>query len=113
MSQKIKRAVKSAAKKGAKTALQFSKKLSIFVSVFWALYRLCIAAAIVIQPETAEAMVTLVKGVDSVMMVNLGFYCGNSVSEKAILAWMDTKNSEGNESESGKNDAEDEGKSLG
>jgi hypothetical protein len=32
------------------------------------------------------------------MMVNLGFYCGNSVSEKAILAWM-TKNKNNEEEE--------------
>ena len=31
------------------------------------------------------------------MMVNLGFYCGNSVAEKAILAWMDSKTMQGDE----------------
>ena len=31
------------------------------------------------------------------MMVNLGFYCGNSVAEKAILAWMDSKQAQGDE----------------
>jgi len=34
------------------------------------------------------------------MMVNLGFYCGNSVAEKAILAWMDSKTTQGDEESS-------------
>lgn len=32
-------------------------------------------------------------------MVNLGFYCGNSVAEKAILAWMDSRGPQGDEEE--------------
>lgn len=34
-------------------------------------------------------MVELVSGADSVMMVNIGMYTGNSTAEKAILAWME------------------------
>ena len=69
--------------------LQYSKKLSTAVTLFWIIYRLAELVAAVIEPAIADALVQLVAGVDTVMMVNLGFYSGNSVAEKAILAWMD------------------------
>ena len=74
-----------------KIPLQFSKRMSITVTIFWIIFRLAEILAAVWQPAIAEALVKLVSGVDGVMMVNLGFYCGNSVAEKAILAWMDSR----------------------
>ena len=74
-----------------KVPLQFSKKMSVAVTAFWIIFRLVEIVAAIWQPAIADALVRLVSGVDSVMMVNLGFYCGNSVAEKAILAWMDSK----------------------
>lgn len=68
--------------------LQYSKKLSTAVTLFWIIFRLAELVAAVMEPAIAEALVKLVQGVDTVMMVNLGFYSGNSVAEKAILAWM-------------------------
>ena len=68
--------------------LQYSKKLSTAVTLFWIVFRLAELVAAVLEPSIAEALVQLVAGVDTVMMVNLGFYSGNSVAEKAILAWM-------------------------
>jgi len=80
-----------------KVPLQFSKRMSVTVMVFWIIFRLAEVIAAVWQPTIADALVKLVAGVDSVMMVNLGFYCGNSVAEKAILAWMDSKQAQGDE----------------
>ena len=71
--------------------LQFSKRVSVSVTIFWMLFRVFELLCALWQPAIAEALVKLVSGVDGVMMVNLGFYCGNSVAEKAILAWMDSK----------------------
>lgn len=79
------------AKKKRKVPLQFSKRMSVTVTIFWIVFRLFEILAAIWQPAIAEALVKLVSGVDGVMMVNLGFYCGNSVAEKAILAWMDSK----------------------
>ena len=80
--------------------LQYSKKLSAAVTIFWIVYRLAELVAAVIEPSIADALVQLVAGVDTVMMVNLGFYSGNSVAEKAILAWMTRgKQEEENEDE--------------
>ena len=78
-------------------SLQFSKKMSICVTIFWIGFRLVEILAAIWQPAIAEALVKLVSGVDGVMMVNLGFYCGNSVAEKAILAWMDSRTPQGDE----------------
>lgn len=81
--------------------LQYSKKLSSAVTGFWIIYRLAELVAAVVEPSIADALVQLVAGVDTVMMVNLGFYSGNSVAEKAILAWMNKGHEEQEEYEDG------------
>ena len=81
----------------SRISLQFSKKMSVTVTIFWIIFRLVEILAAIWQPAIADALVKLVSGVDGVMMVNLGFYCGNSVAEKAILAWMDSKVAQGDE----------------
>lgn len=68
--------------------LQYSKKLSTAVTLFWIIYRLAELVAAVVEPSIADALVALVAGVDTVMMVNLGFYTGNSVTEKMMIAWV-------------------------
>ncbi len=80
-------------------SLQFSKKMSVTVTIFWIVFRLVEILAAIWQPAIADALVKLVSVVDGVMMVNLGFYCGNSVAEKAILAWMDSRNAQGDDDE--------------
>ena len=87
-------------KKKKKVPLQFSKRMSITVTIFWIVFRLTEILAAIWQPVIADALVKLVSGVDGVMMVNLGFYCGNSVAEKAILAWMDSRSVQGEEESS-------------
>ncbi len=67
---------------------QYSKKLSTAITVIWCILRFAVMATSIIRPEIADAMVKLVSGADSVMMVNIGMYTGNSTAEKAILAWM-------------------------
>lgn len=81
----------------SRISLQFSKKMSVTVTIFWIVFRLAEILAAIWQPAIADALVKLVSGVDGVMMVNLGFYCGNSVAEKAILAWMDSRGPQGDE----------------
>ena len=83
----------------SRISLQFSKKMSVTVTIFWIVFRLVEILSAIWQPAIADALVKLVSGVDGVMMVNLGFYCGNSVAEKAILAWMDSRNAQGDDEE--------------
>lgn len=68
---------------------QYSKKLSTAITVIWCILRFAVMATSIVRPEIADAMVKLVSGADSVMMVNIGMYTGNSTAEKAILAWME------------------------
>ena len=70
------------------TKWQYSKKMATAITVIWCILRFAVMATSIIEPSVADAMVKLVAGADSVMMVNLGFYTGNSTAEKAILAWM-------------------------
>ena len=84
-------------RRGNRISLQFSKKMSVTVTIFWIAFRLVEILAAIWQPAIADALVKLVTGVDGVMMVNLGFYCGNSVAEKAILAWMDSRGPQGDD----------------
>lgn len=90
-----------AAKSGWNPQKQYSKKLSTAITVIWCLLRFAIMVTSIIRPEIADSMVELVAGADSVMMVNLGFYSGNSVAEKAILAWMKKGSADEEEEEKG------------
>lgn len=71
-----------------KQYVQFSKKVTIAVTVLWAAFRTMTLALIAFRPETAEALTAFQQGVDDVMMVAIGFYCGNSVAEKGILGYF-------------------------
>lgn len=71
--------------------IQYSKRTATFVSISWIILRLATLVVTIVRPETATSMTNWVAGVDSVMMINLGFYTGNSVAEKGILAFFDSK----------------------
>lgn len=71
-----------------KQYVQFSKRITIAVTVMWAAFRTMTLALIAFRPETAEALTAFQQGVDDVMMVAIGFYCGNSVAEKGILGYF-------------------------
>ena len=86
--------------------MQYSKKICTAVSIFWMAYRAFITLLIFFRPETATSLVRLTEGADTIMIVNISFYTGNSVSEKALVAFGkrklyddtdDDKNEEENE----------------
>lgn len=54
---------------------------------------------IAFRPETADALTAFQQGSDDVMMVAIGFYCGNSVAEKGILGYFGAKRKEKQEDE--------------
>jgi len=67
--------------------MQYSKKMASRVTIFWMLYRLANFAVAIIRPDIAKYLVDLSTGVDTVMIVNVGFYTGNSVGEKIAIAF--------------------------
>jgi len=79
----------------AKAALQYSKRLSKFICWIWAIYRFSIIIAAAIVPSAAEALVSTIAGIDTIMLVNEGTYLVNSLGEKIIysdvfvLKWLD------------------------
>lgn len=69
--------------------VQYSKKLSTAITVIWCVLRFAVMISSIIRPEIADAMVSLIAGADTVMIINVSMYAGNSTAEKAILAWLD------------------------
>lgn len=92
-----------------KQYVQFSKRITIAVTIMWAAFRLITLALIAFRPDTAEALTTFQQGADDVMMVGIGFYCGNSVAEKGILGYFGAKNRSLSENDSFDEEDEDLG----
>ena len=83
------------AHKVAAAALQYSKWLSKFICWVWAIYRFGVIALSALVPSAAEALVSTIAGIDTIMLVNEGTYLVNSLGEKIIysdrfvLKWLD------------------------
>lgn len=83
------------ASKVAAAALQYSKRLSKFICWIWALYRFTIIICAAIAPNAAEALVSTITGLDTIMIINISCYLCNSLGEKIIysdrfvLKWLD------------------------
>ena len=79
----------------AAAALQYSKWLSRFICWVWAIYRFSVIIAAALVPSAAEALVSTIAGIDTIMLVNEGTYLVNSLGEKYlysdrfILKWLD------------------------
>lgn len=81
--------------KVAAAALQYSKRLSKFICWVWAIYRFSVIIAAAIVPSAAEALVSTIAGIDTIMMINISCYLCNSLGEKIlysdrfVLKWLD------------------------
>lgn len=80
-----------AALKIKEAMMQYSKKMCTRVTIFWMLYRLANFIVVLIKPEIAGALVDLSTGVDTIMIVNMGAYSTNSISEKVATAFVQRK----------------------
>lgn len=76
-----------AAQKNKKTFTQYSKKMATRVTIFWMIYRVVNFIIVLIRPEIANALVDLSAGVDTIMIVNMSVYTGNSATEKIAIAF--------------------------
>ena len=83
------------ANKVAAAALQYSKKLSKFISWTWAIYRFAILIVAAIQPSISGDIAATIPGMDTIMMVNISCYLCNSLGEKIlysdkfVLKWLE------------------------
>lgn len=66
---------------------QYSKRMATRVTFFWMLYRIVISILIFFNPSISTAMIHLTEGVDTVMIVNMSVYTGNSATEKLAIAF--------------------------
>lgn len=66
---------------------QYSKKMATRVTVFWMIYRIVCLIAVFFKPDIATAVNHLTEGVDTVMIVNMSVYTGNSATEKIAIAF--------------------------
>lgn len=79
----------------AAAALQYSKWLSRFICWIWAIYRLIAVVLAALAPSAAEAIVSTIAGLDTIMLVNEGTYLVNSLGEKIlysdrfVMKWLD------------------------
>lgn len=64
--------------------IQFSKRITAFVLIFWAVYRSAQLAVGGIEPSIADALVKLSSGIDTVAIAFGIAYSANSVCEKYI-----------------------------
>lgn len=76
-----------AAIKAKEAFQQYSKRMATRVTVFWMIYRATIALLVFFRPEVSTAMIRLTEGVDTVMIVNMSVYTGNSATEKIAIAF--------------------------
>ena len=70
----------------ASAALQYSKWLSKFICWVWALYRFTVLIVAAIVPESADAVVSTIGTLDTIMIINEGTYLVNSLGEKYIYS---------------------------
>ena len=70
----------------AKAALQYSKWLSRFICWIWALYRFSVLIVAALVPQSAEAIVSTIGTLDTIMIINEGTYLVNSLGEKYIFS---------------------------
>ena len=70
----------------AKAALQYSKWLSRFICWIWAIYRFSVLIVAALVPQSAEAIVSTIGTLDTIMIINEGTYLVNSLGEKYIFS---------------------------
>lgn len=87
---------RAATKRPTKTDLtigfiQFSKKITAYILIYWGLYRLAQLIVVVLRPEIADHLVKFSSGVDTVAIAFGTGYTVNSVSEKAMNMHKDVQ----------------------
>jgi len=94
-------------KKTKEKFMQYSKKMASRVTIFWMIYRIANFIVVLIRPEISKSLVDLTTGLDTIMIFNVGFYTGNSISEKTILGFGKRKSLYSSDDESDEKDEED------
>ena len=70
---------------------QFSKKLSKWVLIFWAVYRVLVLIVAILRPAIASGLTALTAGVDDAAMCVVISYTVNSATEKVAIHYFTAK----------------------
>ncbi|MBQ9211059.1 MAG: hypothetical protein IJ153_05625 [Clostridia bacterium] len=100
---------RSPTKKTKAPYIQYSKRLATGIAAFWCLFRIAALAVLILRPSLASAVQGIIQGADDVMMVNIGFYAGNSVAEKGIVGYFKSRPSSSAQDEDTVSDEESNG----
>lgn len=71
--------------------IQYSKKLTTSVMVFWMTLRIVSVILVTINPDAGGTIVNLMHGADDIAMINVLAYTGNSVSQKISTSYFNYK----------------------
>lgn len=77
-----------AKKRAQKDYEQFSKRLSKWLLIFWAIYRVFTLAASFARPEVVTGLTALTTGVDDAAMCVVISYTVNSATEKVATKYF-------------------------
>ena len=89
-----------------KDYVQYSKRLAAWITAFWCLFRVAVLAVLLFRPTLAAAMQGIIQGADDVMMVNIGFYAGNSVAEKGLTSYFKARATRTTDDEAGADESD-------
>lgn len=98
------------AAKAKRYYVQYSKRITAWLTVFWCIARIFSLIAVYINPSCGPDIAAIIRGLDDIEMVVVLSYTGNSVSEKIAISYFRSKAIE-REYES--NDDADENSQLG
>ena len=74
-----------------KLYVQYSKRITTAITIFWCAMRLFAVIAVYLNPSCGADMATIVRGIDDIEMVVVLSYTGNSVSEKVAVGYFESK----------------------
>jgi hypothetical protein len=73
---------------------QFSKRLSKWVLIFWAAYRILTLVVAILRPDITAGLAALTNGVDDAAMCVVISYTVNSATEKVAINYFNAKSGE-------------------
>jgi hypothetical protein len=79
------------AAKAKRYYVQYSKRITAWLTVFWCIARIFSLIAVYINPSCGPNIATIIRGLDDIEMVVVLSYTGNSVSEKVAISYFKSK----------------------
>lgn len=77
-----------------KSYIQYSKRMTTALLIFWAVIRLASVILVAVNSDCGTSMVNIVRGTDDIAMVVVCSYTANSIGEKGITGYFNYKSKE-------------------